>query len=138
MRWDGSALAGFTSGVPWLPLDQPAGINVASQRDDPTSMLSLCRELLQLRRAEPALNLGEWRHLGHAGSAIAYLRMDVEPGGRRFLVCLNLAGQPSPIPAEATSLRGTILVSTLNPEGRGRFEGRSDLAADEGLVIRLD
>jgi len=138
MRWDDSALAGFTTGTPWLPLDQPAGTDVATRRDDPASMLSLYRALLRLRRAEPALNLGDWHDLGRAGSAIAYMRISGEPGGRRFLVCLNLAGEPSPLPEAATSLRGEIVVSTLPTQGRARFEGRRDLAADEGLVIRLD
>jgi alpha-glucosidase len=136
MIWDATALGGFTTGAPWLPLDQPAGVDVATQRDDPGSMLSLTRSLLELRRAELALNVGEWRDLGHAGSAIAYIRSSDAPDGRRFLVCLNLAGKPSPLPAQATSLRGETVVSTL-PGGAGeRFEGR-DLAPDEGLVICL-
>jgi alpha-glucosidase len=138
MRWDGSALAGFTTGTPWLPLDQPAGTDVATQRDDPTSMLALYRTLLRLRRAEPALNVGEWLDLGRTDSTIAYMRSTGQPGGTRFLICLNLTSKPSPPPPAATSLRGEIMVSTLATEGRDRFEGRRGLAADEGLVIRLD
>jgi hypothetical protein len=101
-------------------------------------MLHLYRALLRLRRAESALNVGEWRDLGRAGSALAYTRTDGKPGGRRFLVCLNLAGQPSALPEAASSLRGEIVVSTLPTGGRGRFEGRRELAPDEALVIRLD
>jgi alpha-glucosidase len=137
MVWDSSPLGGFTTGTPWLPIAQPAGVDVASQLADPGSTLHLTRSLLELRRAEPALNVGEWLDLGHAGSAIAYVRTSVAPDGRRFLVCLNLADKPSPIPEEAMSLHGEVLVSTL-PGGAGeRFEGR-DLAPNEGLVIRLD
>jgi alpha-glucosidase len=137
MPWDATPLGGFTTGTPWLPLDQPPGTDVATQRGDPGSMLSLTRSLLELRRAEPALNVGTWHDLGHAGSAIAYVRTSGAPDGRRFLVCLNLAGKPSPLPAEATSLRGEILVSTLPGVAGERFEGRA-VAPDEGLVIRLD
>ncbi len=137
MRWDASELGGFTTGTPWLPMGQPAGIDVATQRDEPTSMLALVRSLLELRRAEPALNVGTWTDLGHAGTALAYIRAEVAPGERRFLVCLNLGDKPAALPAAASSLRGTILMSTLDPQRRGPFEGR-DLAADEGLVIRLD
>ncbi len=138
MRWDSSPLAGFTTSSPWLPLDQRAGTDVADQRNDPSSMLSLVRALLALRRAQPALNVGEWHDLGRAGSAIAYVRTQVAPGSARFLVCLNLAGQSSPLPAAATSLRGEILVSTLLAQVSGRFEDRRELAADEGVVVRLD
>lgn len=137
MVWDSTPLGGFTTGTPWLPMNQPAGTEVATQRDDPASMLTLTRSLLELRRAEPALTGGEWHDLGHAASAIAFVRSSVAPDGRRFLICLNLADKPSPLPVEATALRGEIVVSTLGPTGRGRFGGR-DLAPDEGLVIRLD
>jgi alpha-glucosidase len=137
MVWDSTPLGGFTTGTPWLPIEQPAGTDVASQRDAPGSMLSLTRSLLGLRREEPALNVGEWHDLGHAGSAIAYVRASDVPSDSRFLVCLNLAGKPSPLPAGATSLRGEIIVSTLIDGVGDRFEGRN-LAPDEGLVIRLD
>jgi alpha-glucosidase len=138
MRWDSSGRAGFTTGTPWLPLEQPAGTDVADQRDDAASMLSLVRDLLRLRRDSAALNVGEWHDLGRAGSTIAYLRTEVAPGRERFLVCLNLASKPAPLPAGANSLRGKILASTLTTQDRGRFEGLSELAADEGVVIRLD
>ena len=50
MQWDASPSGGFTTGEPWLPLVDPAQRNVADQRDDPGSMLSLVRELIALRR----------------------------------------------------------------------------------------
>jgi alpha-glucosidase len=138
MRWDSSAGAGFTTDTPWLPLDQPPGTDVAAQRDDPASLLTLTRDLLALRRAEPALNVGEWHNLGHGGSVFAYLRNSVGPDGRRFLICLNLADKPSPLPEAATSQRGTIIASTLPTEWPARFDGRRELAPDEGLLVRLD
>ena len=46
---------------PWLPLaDDFAAVNVAAQRDDPTSMLTLYRALIELRRREPALAVGDY------------------------------------------------------------------------------
>jgi alpha-glucosidase len=50
MQWDASEKGGFTGGTPWLPLVDPAERNVADQRDDPGSMLSLVRELIAVRR----------------------------------------------------------------------------------------
>jgi len=135
MRWDATARASFTTGEPWLPLGQPAGVDVASQRDDPDSMLSLCRSLLRLRRAERALSIGEWHDLGHADTSLAYLRGH---GARRFLVCLNLAGVPSALPAQAHRLPGRVVASTLGSGGQGDFHPGRGLAGDEGLVILLD
>ncbi len=137
MRWDASPLAGFATGAPWLPIDQPVGTDVASQSRDSNSMLELSRALLGLRRAEPALNIGSWQDLGHVESALAYMRTDGAPGGHRFLVCLNLADRPAPLPVAASKLRGTIVVSTLTSDSGALFASR-DLAANEGLVVRLD
>jgi alpha-glucosidase len=50
MQWDATPNGGFTTGTPWLPLVDPAACNVADQRDDPESLLSLYRDLLGWRR----------------------------------------------------------------------------------------
>lgn len=54
LPWDGSPGGGFTEpGVtPRLPMAEHPAATVAAQRDDPGSVLSLCRRLLTLRRAE--------------------------------------------------------------------------------------
>src|SRR4029450_659157 len=51
MPWDAGPGAGFTTGRPWLPVGE-ANLprHVATQRDDPGSMLNLHRRLLRLRR----------------------------------------------------------------------------------------
>jgi alpha-glucosidase len=49
MQWDRSANGGFTSATPWLPAVDPLECNVADQRDDPGSLLSLYRKLLGAR-----------------------------------------------------------------------------------------
>jgi alpha-glucosidase len=50
MQWDPSPNGGFTDGRPWLPVVDPAERNVAAQREDPDSLLSLYRDLIALRR----------------------------------------------------------------------------------------
>src|SRR5580700_2101934 len=50
MQWEPGG--GFTTGTPWLPLGDSAARSVAGQRADPESVLTLCRDLLALRRAE--------------------------------------------------------------------------------------
>ncbi len=50
MQWDATPKGGFTTGTPWLPLVDPADRNVADQREDPESLLSLYRDLLGWRR----------------------------------------------------------------------------------------
>ncbi len=50
MQWDASPTGGFTAGTPWLPPVDPQERNVEAQRDDPASLLSLYRRLIELRR----------------------------------------------------------------------------------------
>ena len=64
MQWDAGPNAGFTTGTPWLPLaDDWRTVNVAAERADPCSILTLYQRLIALRRAEPALSVGSWRPL---------------------------------------------------------------------------
>ena len=48
---------------PWLPFGDVAACNVADQRHDPDSMLSLTRDLIGLRDAMPELRRGAYTTL---------------------------------------------------------------------------
>jgi alpha-glucosidase len=65
MQWDASPSAGFTAeGVtPWLPCGDHASRNVAAQREDPGSVLHLCRDLIALRSAEFGGRIARYREL---------------------------------------------------------------------------
>ncbi len=57
-HWDDSDTVGFTSGRPWQPAGNSVG-SVASMTDDPDSLLSHYRRLIQLRNDHEALRRGE-------------------------------------------------------------------------------
>jgi alpha-glucosidase len=104
MAWDAGAHGGFTRGEPWLPLHADrATRNVAVQRDDPASMWRLTQSLLALRRAHPALALGDYHAIECGGDLLAYER---RLGADRVLVVLNLGRDPQPfaIPGWAEGL----------------------------------
>jgi glycosidase len=95
MHWTSARHAGFCppTVTPWLPVDaaHADGVNVADQRDDPGSLLSFYRRLLHLRRATPALVVGDYEDLGAAGpDCLAYLRRDPDHG-RAVAVLLNMS-----------------------------------------------
>ena len=129
MQWDASPGAGFTTGEPWLPLGDFGAINAASQRDDPASLLSLHRRLLALRRAEPALSLGDWAPVDADGDVLAFVRTG---GGARFLVALNLGPAPARVQG---AWEGEVALSTHG--GGGAVRGSVELRGDEGVVVRL-
>ena len=89
MHWTRSQAAGFTTGVPWEPL-QPDSMtaNVEAQEGDPSSLLNLHRRLIHLRGANVALASGELVPLTASNPAVAaYLRRD---GQRVVLAVANL------------------------------------------------
>ena len=148
MPWDTSANAGFTTGAPWLPLNADwTARNVARQAQAPGSMLALYKGLLALRRAHPALSVGEIMLLddldalddlesldGQQGApdVLAYERRH---GDDRLLVALNLGStrQELALPAWARDLRP--LLSTIDAPSLARGADRIVLRPDEGLVL---
>ena len=64
MQWDASPGAGFSTGTPWLAVNPDATeINAASQVDDPASVFSHYRRLIELRHTEPAVVHGDFTML---------------------------------------------------------------------------
>jgi alpha-glucosidase len=123
MPWDASPNAGFSSGDPWLPLNPDWRTrNVAAEAADPDSMLTLYRDLLRLRRAYPALSIGDVRLLRAEGDVLAYERIYE---GERIVVALNLGERPQPVSCP----RGTTLLTT------GGTYDAGILAPDQGVIL---
>lgn len=134
MQWDAGLHAGFSAGEPWLPLAEDAdAVNVANQRDDPSSMLSLYRHLLELRHATPALQTGNYVAWPATERALAFER---SLDGEQRLVILNLGASPTPY--DLRGRRGMALLSTLSGAAPRLVEGTLTLEGDEGLLIRLE
>jgi len=128
MPWNSAG--GFSRGRPWLRSGDPS-INVEVQDSDPTSHLSLYRDLLRLRRSSEALRLGSYRPLEAPPGCFAYLR---EAGAEKLLVMLNFTDQPVAVQALAGG-GGRVLLSTtgpLPPAGQ-----QLELAPHQGLIVEL-
>jgi alpha-glucosidase len=91
MQWNDSANAGFTSGAPWLPLPESYKThNVASESQDPNSVLQFYKHLLALRHQERALLDGDYVALDQNNSQVlSYLRRYKD---QAVLVILNMSG----------------------------------------------
>ena len=126
MPWDASSHAGFSAAEPWLPLgpDWPTR-NVAAQERDGRSMLALHRRLLALRRAHPALAVGDFTLIDAAGDVLAFARRHA---GERIVVALNLGDTVQLVDLP----EGELLLSTLpRPPAPGL------LAPDEGIILKV-
>jgi len=145
MQWDTSASAGFTTGVPWLPVAPDwRTVNAAEERDDPHSMLSLYRRLIQLRQASRALSLGTFRCLGEGpADCLLYVREARAVEGEvaeRMLVAINFSSQVQRFSLSGVQA-GEVLLSTdrdrLRTDG-GRFHPPDvRLGPDEGILVKL-
>jgi alpha-glucosidase len=93
MQWDDSANAGFTRGVPWLPIPPSyKSVNVASELKDPSSILQVYRSLLTLRHQNRALLDGDYVALNESdANVLSYLR---RYKNEAVLVVLNMSSQP--------------------------------------------
>ena len=96
MPWSGhSPPFGFTDNgaSPWLPQPQDWKLlTVETERPDPTSMLTLYRSALAIRRREPSLQSREFAWEDAPEGVLCYSR------GDKFLVVVNLSGGPVALP----------------------------------------
>lgn len=138
MQWDTTANAGFTGAgnTPWLPVAPDfRTCNVASERQDHNSLLSLYQCLMRLRRNEVALAVGDYEPLAAPEPLFAYLRRH---GSTAFLIVLNFSDSPQIYQTTPGYDRGQVLISTHAVFGAERKLAETlELQPNEGLVIRL-
>jgi alpha-glucosidase len=99
MQWNDSNNAGFSKTKPWLPVPPSYKThNVAAEVKDPNSILSVYRQVLALRKSEPALANGTYMPLNEADpNVLAYLRNDKDKN-EAVLVLLNMSATPQKVP----------------------------------------
>jgi len=91
MQWSAEEYAGFSGSKPWRSPDaRYVQVNVALQDNDPNSLLSYYRELVNLRLAHPALSTGNTT-LVETGDSGVYSILRNE-GDEYLLIVANLTG----------------------------------------------
>jgi alpha-glucosidase len=123
MQWDSSRHAGFTAAAePWLPVsDDAATRNMATQVEDPGSVLNLYRRLLTYRKGSPELQLGAYERIEAPAGVYAYKR------GNGVLVALNFTDETIDL-----DFAGTVAVSTRDDDASPEV-----LRPHEGLIIEV-
>ena len=134
MLWDASPYSGFSTVEPWLPVEPNfATLNAAAQSCDPSSVLSLYRALLQLRRSNTALQVGSYKQIAAPKGVFAFVRQD---GAKKVLVALNFTGAPATV--DLGQLRGSVALTSLMDSRVGeQVSGRLELRSNEGVVLAL-
>ncbi|HXG81267.1 MAG TPA: alpha-amylase family glycosyl hydrolase [Sphingomicrobium sp.] len=107
MPWTGAKDGGFGSMEPWLPLDPVhRSFNVEAQRADSSSTLHWTRQLIALRKDNPALREGMIRLLDDSSDQVVAFERSTDGSG---LACVfNLSASPAANPVQC----GKMLIST--------------------------
>ncbi len=95
MQWDDSPNAGFTTGQPWLPVNENyRKINAVAALADPDSVFHYYRKLIALRKAYPVFRTGAFTLLCPEDEKIfAYTR---DAGNAHMLVVCNFTAETLP------------------------------------------
>ena len=110
MQWDDSENAGFTTGTPWIKVnDNYDKINARSQVDDPDSIFSCYRKLVQLRKDYPVFVDGKFTLLLEDDENIfAYSRKNEE---KTMIVVCNFFDKEIPMPLAKECEGMEVLIS---------------------------
>lgn len=110
MQWDDSANAGFTTGTPWIKVnDNYDKINAKSQVDDPDSIFSCYKKLVQLRKDYPVFVDGKFTLLLEDDENIfAYSRKNEE---KTMIVVCNFFDKEIPMPLAKECEGMEVLIS---------------------------
>jgi len=90
MQWSPAPNAGFTSGIPWLPIPTSYRThNVATEQKDQGSILNFYRNLIALRKTNKVLLEGDWVALNPDDpNVLSYLRRYKDEA---LIVVLNMS-----------------------------------------------
>ena len=132
MHWAATPGAGFSDpGVePWLPYGDFAACNVADQRHDPDSTLSLTRDLIGLRDALPELRAGDYATLPAPNDDVWVWRR-----GRRAVVACNLSDDAVDVDGAGP---GAIRISSRCARADERVDGALHLEPWEAAIVWRD
>lgn len=134
MQWDSSPNAGFTTGTPWLKVnDNYPEINVAAQENDPDSVLNYYRRLTALRKSPEYRQLftyGKFRPAFEKSYRIlAYYR---EKDNQRVLVAANFGRE-----TQHLHLTGAVKKPLLTNSGRTFTGNTLTIASCQVAVLEL-
>ncbi|MBE5846289.1 MAG: alpha-glucosidase [Lachnospiraceae bacterium] len=113
MQWDGSEHAGFTNGVPWLPVNENyTAVNAELQSAQPDSVLNWYRGLAAFRCEHPVLTDGRFEErMTESDQIYAFTRTD---GSEKLLIVVNFSGEDAVFSYDALGIGGApqVLLSS--------------------------
>ena len=114
MQWTAGENGGFTTGTPWLPINENYRyINAVAQHEDPGSVFTYYRTLIALRKKYPVFREGWFSLIEEENQRVFAYRRDSQRD--HLLVVCNFSGEEQMFPVPSDFMVGIKLV--------GNYEG---------------
>lgn len=93
VQWSGEKNAGFTSGEPWMAVnDNYKDINVEKEERDPSSLLNFYKKAIALRKSLPAVRHGDYREYRKRSKKLYVYSRSCK--GQRLLIVASYSDKP--------------------------------------------
>lgn len=133
LPWTNGPNAGFSSGTPWLPIEENyQDHSIETQLADETSLFNLYRQLLQLRDKLQLFQSGSYQSFDIHPDVFCYKRANTE---HSCVVILNFSDQA--IQVSNDLLKGQVILSTYQDNRVSQVDGSAELRPHEGLIIQV-
>jgi oligo-1,6-glucosidase len=116
MQWDDNSHAGFTEGIPWLPVNPNyVTVNAAAAMADPNSVFHHFKTLIKLRHDHPVIVDGRFELLLADHEQIWALTRTLDD--QVLVMIANCSSKPATAPAEALpDLTGASVLLATHPD----------------------
>lgn len=138
MQWDETDEAGFTTGVPWMPVNPNyKRINTAAQIGDEDSVYNYYRKLISLRKEYPIIVNGDFELVGEDNADVfAYLRHWKD---QILWVACNFTDRMqkivSPSSNHAEYRKWDVICDNYSPSGDPFEKGQIELRPYEAVAV---
>ena len=135
MQWTNSSFAGFSDSQPWLPVNENRDkLNVVAELTDSSSMLSLYRRLINLRKNNAVLRHGNFEKINVNNGYILAYRLSLDDSTAYVLV--NFADQPQTIKLPTANFsRHLSSLTDRNHHSGHLIDGNVSLDGFEAIVF---
>jgi alpha-glucosidase len=128
MQWTSGKNAGFSDAQPWLPVHENyVERNVVNQAAEPDSVLLFFKALAALRKAEPALQRGDFKAL--TPDPHTFLAFERSLADDQLVVLLNFSSR-----ADIASLPEGTWQAVFGSEGE--FENQIELLPYQVIILK--
>ena len=138
MQWDETDEAGFTTGVPWMPVNPNyKRINAAAQIVDEDSVYNYYRKLISLRKEYPIIVNGDFELVGEDDTAVfAYLRHWKD---QILWVACNFTDRMQKIVSPSSNhteyRKWDVICTNYSPSGDAFEKGQIELRPYEAVAV---